>query len=410
MLVVLGGGAHHGGTTDVDELDRGVRGERVQVRHHEVDGVDAVRLEVGLVLGLGAVGQDAAVDLRVEGLDAPAQHLGRAGHLGDLGVRDAGLGQPGRGVAAGHQLPAQVREALGQLDQPLLVVDGQQCPHDVISSSAPSLVARRGPARGFDLPAGLQLVERPCHRRRIERALDHLDPLVQRLLGVAGEDGNGSLGQDRPGVHLEGSEVHRAARLGDPGGQRVPDAVPPGEGGEQGGVRVQDAVRKGAVDGLGQHRAEAGHRHQVHLVRHQRGGDRGGEPRPVEVGAEAAVGLAVDELGGGAVLLGQREAGAGPVGQDDRDGEAGAEHRLEDRPGTRDKDREAHVRQSSGNLPAHRGRGGRGPAQAGSGAPAPAETGARTTARVDGVARPSGARLRPAEQSTMVPLSSSRSG
>ena len=69
--MVLGGGAHHGRAADVDELDRRVRGERVQVRDHEVDGVDAVGLQVGQVLGLGAVGQDPAVDLGVEGLDPP---------------------------------------------------------------------------------------------------------------------------------------------------------------------------------------------------------------------------------------------------------------------------------------------------------------------------------------------------
>ena len=89
VLVVLGGGADHGRPADVDELDGGVRGEGIEVDDDEVDGLDPVGLEVRQVLGLRTVGEDPAVDRGVEGLDAAAQHLGRAGHLGDLGVRDA---------------------------------------------------------------------------------------------------------------------------------------------------------------------------------------------------------------------------------------------------------------------------------------------------------------------------------
>ena len=58
-------------------------------------------------------------------------------------------------------------------------------------------------------------------------------------------------------------------------------------------------MRERGVDGLGQNRPEAGHGHQVDLVGHQRGGDGGGEPLSVELGAEAAVGPAIDELGRG---------------------------------------------------------------------------------------------------------------
>ena len=46
----------------------------------------------------------------------------------------------------------------------------------------------------------------------IEPALDCLDALVQRLDGVAVEDRHRLLGQDRPGVDLEGRDVHRAPR------------------------------------------------------------------------------------------------------------------------------------------------------------------------------------------------------
>ena len=213
------------------------------------------------------------------------------------------------GVAAGDQLPPQVREALGQLDQALLVVHRQQGPHDVISSSIsfsrlPRLrclrvVLRRtaawlgahAPGLGRDaaLRPGLQLAQRPGHRGGVQRALGDLDPFVQRLLGVAGQHRDHLLGQDRPGVHLQGGQVHGAPGLGHAGGQGVAHAVPAREGRQQGGVRVQDAVREGAVHRLGHDGAEAGHGHEVDLVRHQRGGHGRREAVTVEVGAEAAV-------------------------------------------------------------------------------------------------------------------------
>ena len=218
VVVVLGRGAHHGRAADVDQLNGGIGRERVQVRHDEVDGLDVVRRQVVEVFGLGAVGEDPAVDLGVERLDAPAEHLGRAGHLRHLEMRDPGLGQLGRGVAAGDQLPTEVRETLRQVDQPLLVVDGQQGSHDVISGSAPSLsvptlrspsgddgpppaptACRAGPR---DVAPGFQLGQRPGDGGRVEGALGHLDPLVQRRLGVARQHRHDLLSQDRSGVQL----------------------------------------------------------------------------------------------------------------------------------------------------------------------------------------------------------------
>ena len=132
--VVLGGGAHHRGAADVDLLDalvgRGARGdglsEGVEVGD---DQVERLHLEVRQLLDVGvqaAVGQDAGVDPRVQGLHAAVEALGEAGQVLDLGDRQAqALDQPGR-ATGGHERHARVVEAADQLLQPGLVVDGDQ--------------------------------------------------------------------------------------------------------------------------------------------------------------------------------------------------------------------------------------------------------------------------------------------
>ena len=70
--------------------------ERIEVDHHQIDGLDA-QLGDGLhVAGPVPVGQDAAVDGRMQGLDPAVHDLGEAGDL-----RDAGDGQPGFSQVSG---------------------------------------------------------------------------------------------------------------------------------------------------------------------------------------------------------------------------------------------------------------------------------------------------------------------
>ena len=116
---------------------------------------------------------------------------GDAGDLLDVGDRDAGVGERRRGAAARHQLAAELVQAAGELDEAGLVVDRQQRAHQL---TVLLLVATSSP-----------------EHLRVEAALDVLDPLVQRLDGVVGEDRHGLLGEDRAVVDLERREVHRAA-------------------------------------------------------------------------------------------------------------------------------------------------------------------------------------------------------
>ena len=89
----------------------GIGGERVQVAHHEIDRLDAVLGHVGAVLGLGRIGQQPAVDLRVQGDDAVIEDRRHARELGEIGDRRAGLGDRLGGAAAADDAPAQLVQA-----------------------------------------------------------------------------------------------------------------------------------------------------------------------------------------------------------------------------------------------------------------------------------------------------------
>ena len=78
--VVLGRGARHRGAADVDRLDIGALLERIEVRHDELEGQDAVEIEVATVALVAEIGEEATVDFRVQGLYAAIEHLGRPGH------------------------------------------------------------------------------------------------------------------------------------------------------------------------------------------------------------------------------------------------------------------------------------------------------------------------------------------
>ena len=191
---------------------------------------------------------------------------------------------------------------------------------------------RPGGGWRIDLSARLELAQRPGDGGGIERALGHLDPLVERLLRVPVDDLHLLLGQNRAGVHLERGQVHGAARHAGPGGQGVAHGVPTRESRQEGRVGVEDASREGVVHGLGQQRPEAGHGHQVHLV-----GDQGRRNDvavgiTVKTGAEAPEVRASDQFCGHTVCRRDIEAGTRSIGEHDRDGKASIEHGLEDRP------------------------------------------------------------------------------
>ena len=132
--MVLGGGAHHGGATDVDLLDTGVEGgaggdgvgEGVEVDDDQVDGGHPQGGQLVEVVGLAAVGEDAGVDGRVEGLDPPLEALGEAGDLLHRGDGQARSGDGGGGGTGGDDLDTGVGQGAGERNEAGLVVDGDE--------------------------------------------------------------------------------------------------------------------------------------------------------------------------------------------------------------------------------------------------------------------------------------------
>ena len=101
--------------------------EGVEVHHHQVDGLDAVRPHGGHVLGVGRARPAAPPWIaRVQRLHPAVHHLGEAGHLADVGHGQPGLAQGLRGAPGREQGHAPRRQGAGELRQAGLVVDGEQ--------------------------------------------------------------------------------------------------------------------------------------------------------------------------------------------------------------------------------------------------------------------------------------------
>ena len=161
--------------------------------------------EGGQVLGLGAVGQDAGVQSRVQRLHATVEHLGKARDVGDFEVRDAGVAQRLGRAAGGDQFDAD-RGAVPSASSTSPVLSQTLSSALTYSSSVP--------ATDDGLSALAHCRHHPTDHQRVQLALDQLDALVQRLFGVVGLDRHAALGEDRTVVERLGRDVHRAPGLG----------------------------------------------------------------------------------------------------------------------------------------------------------------------------------------------------
>ena len=106
------------------EGDAGLGGgllEGVEVDDDHVDGLDRVLGDGGLVFGVAADVEQAAVHLGVEGLDAAVEHLGKAGEVADVLDGEAGIAKRAGGAAGRDEFDAEAGQCLGKLHQARLI-------------------------------------------------------------------------------------------------------------------------------------------------------------------------------------------------------------------------------------------------------------------------------------------------
>ena len=134
--VILGGGAEHGRTADVDLfngfLQRHVRPgdgffKRIQIHADQVDGLDAVFLRLADVLLIVAAVQQAAVHHRVQGLETAFKQFRFPGVIGNFNHRKPQALEESGGAAGGNQLYSKLVQALGKLLKAGFVGNGYQC-------------------------------------------------------------------------------------------------------------------------------------------------------------------------------------------------------------------------------------------------------------------------------------------
>src|SRR3984893_16846719 len=139
VVPVLGRRAHQRRSTDVDVLDRFVEAyaaaldrvfKGIEVDHYQVDRLDPVLEPLAGMVLVSAARQDSAVNLGMERLDAPIEHLGRAGKVLDSADLDPGCFQGRRGAAGRDYLDPARRKRPREFAEPRLVRNAEHRPAD----------------------------------------------------------------------------------------------------------------------------------------------------------------------------------------------------------------------------------------------------------------------------------------
>ncbi|MNF49332.1 hypothetical protein D3C84_306020 [compost metagenome] len=171
VFMVLGCRADHGRAADVDVLDGvgqvavrlGDRGfEGVEVDRDQVDRLDPVLLHDRAVEG--ATAEDAAVDLRVQGLHPAVHHFREAGVVGDFHGGYAVVLEQLVGAAGGEDFHVQGDEFAGELKDAGLVGDADQRAAD---GEAGSLVGHNDSIKGLAASYKLQAAREEHSRLRL---------------------------------------------------------------------------------------------------------------------------------------------------------------------------------------------------------------------------------------------------
>ena len=132
--MILGGGADHGRTANVDILDDFLArrafgdsgGEGIKVDDDQVDRTDLMLLHGGDMVWIVAHRQQPAVHLGVQRLDPSVHHFREAGEVGNVLHLQSRLAQSLGRAAGGNQFYPMPAQRLPQFDQAGLVGHGKK--------------------------------------------------------------------------------------------------------------------------------------------------------------------------------------------------------------------------------------------------------------------------------------------
>ncbi len=122
VRVILGRATNHGRTTYVDEFDRWLGGERIEVHDHERNRLDTEAREIGAMRRIVEVGQDPAMDGRMKCDDTMAENRLEPRDGCDVGDVDPSIGERTGRAAARKNRPPCSTERTCELDDSGLVV------------------------------------------------------------------------------------------------------------------------------------------------------------------------------------------------------------------------------------------------------------------------------------------------
>ena len=310
---VLGRGPDHRRPADVDLFDQlgeadarpfGGDCERVEIDHNELERGDRRSRQLGAMRRLGAVGEDAGVDARMERLDPTVKHLARAGQAAtSVTSRPA----PRRAAAVPRSKRSHSRARTGlSRTRP-----GPLCPTPTTAPAWPATWHRPGqliqPAGSLAPVAGVRL--NGCARAA--------RPVV------AGQDCDRLLQQDLAAVKSVVDEVDRYAGRLDAGAECVVDSAGAWERGQQRRMHVDHAPGEGGQRLWPDDPHEAGQDDDV-----GRDAGQGSAKAPVEFGR-----IGISDQGGRQVMLGgpvERRAWSVRDDENELDRQAAGARRLDE--------------------------------------------------------------------------------
>ncbi len=99
--------------------------EGIEVHDDHVDRQDTVLGNGSQMVGIFAPVQNAAVNLRMQRLDAPVEHLGEAGQFGDVFDGNAGFAKQFGRASGRNQFDAESDQFASEIDQPGFIGDAK---------------------------------------------------------------------------------------------------------------------------------------------------------------------------------------------------------------------------------------------------------------------------------------------